>query len=157
MLNLLLAFSIILLINLIGGLAIVGTISHIENNVYSAKKTILCCVWVPMLCHTYLYFISVSYRLIFLSLSAQAIFLWLCQEYPFIKPSDPRFIVGACLTLLNHFYLTGIFMNSSSNRIIAIILSYLIIWLPALICAFSISATKEVLFFQGPANGVKKR
>lgn len=146
MIKALLSFSLIIFLNVVFGYSLIKIMSHIENNPYSSQKPLLYCIWTSIICHFFLIYLAIPLKFILLSCAVQSLFVWLYKDYPSIKYKDFRFIIGILMTLINHFLLTGIFMNYNSYSIFSIIPSYLIIWIPALIIMFSIGSTSEIMF-----------
>lgn len=142
----------VLAVSLMLGLAIKRIIGHIEANPHGSRTLVHSVLYASVAGHLYLYFMEIPRLFVLYSLSIQIVLLWLYEEYPHMKVSDPRFIVGTLGTTLSHFALTNIVMGMDLS-FVAIVVCYATIWVSPVMCFFSLSATDEIL----PLEATKRR
>lgn len=132
----------------------IRSIEYIEENTYAAKDKIQKIIYFSML--TYIFFMlkGMSFIHLSLGLGIQYTFNCLMNNYPAIKPEDPRFIAGVLGSLVNHFLMIKFFFEKSGG-IFIVIFAFIIVWLTPFCFFFSMSATDDVLFINNSNKHVK--
>lgn len=156
MIYILLVFLGSFILFIIAALLIKSTISYLESNSHKSKNTAFAVIISSVFCHYFFYLFGFSKRYIIFSFIVQLLFLSLFEEYPYMKASDIRFILGILLTLINHFYMI-INVKSIGLNMFKSLFCFLIIWISPIIIMFSLSATQEIIAFEANKRTLSKK
>ncbi|KAM0673090.1 hypothetical protein GVAV_003436 [Gurleya vavrai] len=146
--------SISILFSMIAGLLAIAiglykAVEYIEDKTYAAKKRIEQIIIGVSLFHVILMFRGMSKLLLVYSLVIQYLFFSLLEIYPNIQPSNPTFICGSLMALVNHF-LTLRCMILGNFYIVEMVLIFVFgVWSTPFCFFLSLSANDEALPVKG--------
>lgn len=126
------------------GLAMKKVLEHMETNPFAAELISRNLILAFIVLHLYFIHVKLAKGLILLSFIAHSTFLYLFNDYPYIKAKDYRFIISLIITIINHIYLGTTFQKSTMSGI-QVFICYLIIWGTPMIVFFSLSANQDTV------------
>lgn len=128
------------------GVVIKEAILYFENNPYAAKNTVQLLLYLVAFSHVFL-LLKFPFKLIFLNLLGQVLYISLFCEYPNISVKDARFVIGTLITIYSHFYFTSLGTGKSTYGA-KYIAGYVAIWMNPIILYLALSANQNIFLVE---------